>query len=276
MSVETIKTYQISSLAILSCWQLLIVLLQAYDAIVLYVCDWYTLVSFALHYLSLVSFFVCFLFFVLFVERDVVWKWPCVQKIEIDLFCSVQMKFQKAQKGLQLGVKWPSDGFFVVVFYYCWQLFKYLKVLCLFRCLQHLMILTSKIMKKKVPIITSSLEVNVSWKCFLDQRREAQECWQMTHSNKYWLPQIGWENFTTVPLFPNWHMAWPNFLPRHKRKEGTTCAREKWAMLWSSVLLTGQWHCLNTDTACLCWQQSCKMYLVIPTTCQSSFYSQLQ
>lgn len=49
----------------------------------------------------------------------------------------------------------------------------------------------------------------------------------MTCGTKCRLPQIGWENCTTVPLFPNWHMAWPEFLPRDKRKEGTTCAREQ-------------------------------------------------
>lgn len=85
-------------------------------------------------------------------------------------------------------------------------------------------------------------------KVFSDQRIAAQEGWQMTRSTKCWLPQIGWENFAAVPLFPNWHMAWPNFLPRDKREEGTTCARErKWAKLWSSVLLTGQWHGQNTE-----------------------------
>lgn len=88
--------------------------------------------------------------------------------------------------------------------------------------------------------------------CKIDHKIGTRYCWQMTHSNKGWLPEIGWENFATVPPFPNWHMAWLNFLPRDKRKEGTTCARKKWAKLWSSVFLTGQWHCQNSDTDCLC------------------------
>lgn len=64
------------------------------------------------------------------------------------------------------------------------------------------------------------LKCTLLGKCSSDQTIEAQECWQMTHSNKRRLPQLGWENFTSVPLFPNWHMAWPNFLPRDKRKGG--------------------------------------------------------
>lgn len=117
--------------------------------------------------------------------------------------------------------------------------------------------LSNKMRKKRFLLIRASLEVCSVGKCSSDHRKEEQGCWQMTHSTKLLdfltlaeksSPQYS----TTAPLFPNWRMVWPNFLPRDEEKEGTTCAQEiKWAKPLSSVVVTGQWRWWNTDAACL-------------------------
>lgn len=80
-------------------------------------------------------------------------------------------------------------------------------------------------------------------KCSSDQRIEAENAgrWPTAISADFLrlAEKSALQYGTTVPLFPNWHMPWPNFLPRDKRKEGTTCAQEK---KWRSYEVQYSWQ----------------------------------
>lgn len=123
--------------------------------------------------------------------------------------------------------------------------FEHLSIVCLFfRCSQYLMTLTSKLRKKK-GFYSSWLPLKCALvgKCSSDQRIGAENAgrWPIAISVDFLrlAEKSALQYSTTVPLFPNWHMAWPNFLPRDKRKEGTTCAQEK---KWRSYEVQFSWQ----------------------------------
>lgn len=88
------------------------------------------------------------------------------------------------------------------------------------------MILTIKIGKR------ASLHHSFHWtmhqlkSALIGQRRRFFSLggrWLTAPTSSEWLRSLQLQYL----LFLNWHVAWPNFLPRDKRKEGTTWAQDK-------------------------------------------------
>lgn len=73
----------------------------------------------------------------------------------------------------------------------------------------------------------ASFELCANWKVLWSEDWRVYFCGKSQIAIRFDFLRLAEKSSTTVPLPPNWHMAWLNFLISDKWKEGTTCAQDK-------------------------------------------------